>query len=146
MLQRGGLFASVVKLMDLGVFPRSNPYAWLRLNDIGLEAAITLFSDGVIQPEEWLAATINAANRGSIRRYSLKAVEEATALLPDSCYRESSHVREAKQAYGQQKVKPVRISSQRQAAHAVDRLWQIDTEVLTAAQQIAIQSMISYLS
>ena len=31
LLQRGGLFAKVVELMDVGVIPSSNPYAWLRL-------------------------------------------------------------------------------------------------------------------
>src|SRR5207248_11806559 len=31
LIERGGLFAKVVDLMDVGVIPSSNPYAWLRL-------------------------------------------------------------------------------------------------------------------
>src|SRR6185312_14496196 len=36
LMERGGLFARIVELMDVGVFPSSNPYAWLRLTDDGL--------------------------------------------------------------------------------------------------------------
>ena len=35
LLQRGGLFAKVVELMDVEVIPSSNPYAWLRLTPNG---------------------------------------------------------------------------------------------------------------
>src|SRR5438552_898054 len=30
LLQRNGIFAQLVRLMDVGVIPASNPYAWLR--------------------------------------------------------------------------------------------------------------------
>ena len=36
MLQRGGLLAQLVELMDVGVIPSSNPYAWLRLSAYGV--------------------------------------------------------------------------------------------------------------
>src|SRR4029077_13325956 len=40
LMESGGLFARIVELMDVGVFPASNPYAWLRLTDEGLERAL----------------------------------------------------------------------------------------------------------
>ena len=41
LLERGGLFARVVELMDVEVFPSSNPYAWLRLTDSGLRKVLS---------------------------------------------------------------------------------------------------------
>src|SRR5205823_1149800 len=41
LLHRAGLFAKVVELMDAGVLPSSNPYAWLRLTDAGLHRVIS---------------------------------------------------------------------------------------------------------
>lgn len=38
LLQRGGLFAKIVELMDVDVIPSSNPYAWLRLTADGLRS------------------------------------------------------------------------------------------------------------
>jgi hypothetical protein len=42
LVQRGGLFARIVDLMDAGVLPTSNPYAWLRLTTSGLTTALEL--------------------------------------------------------------------------------------------------------
>src|SRR6266498_1710898 len=36
LMQRAGLFAKIVNLMDVDVIPSSNPYAWLRLTAEGL--------------------------------------------------------------------------------------------------------------
>ncbi len=47
LLQRGGLFAKIVELMDVEVIPSSNPYAWLRLTADGLRYVLEHdFSDG----------------------------------------------------------------------------------------------------
>src|SRR5665213_2426663 len=54
LLQRGSLFAKIVELMDVGVIPSSNPYAWLRLTVAGLRKVIEdNFSEGEMA-EAWI--------------------------------------------------------------------------------------------
>jgi len=54
LLQRGGLFAKIVDLMDVEVIPSSNPYAWLRLTPTGLRKVIEdNFSEGA-SAETWM--------------------------------------------------------------------------------------------
>lgn len=100
LLERGGLFAQIVELMDVGVVPASNPYAWLRLTAHGLcRALIEHFTDGVA-PERWIESTIEAARIGDIQRYPLKFVESVTDSLPADCYRVGEEVRAVKRDLG----------------------------------------------
>src|SRR5258708_31489118 len=74
LLQRGGLFAKVVELMDVEVIPSSNPYAWLRLTSAGLRYVLEHdFSDGE-KAEHWIEQRILEARRGKAVRFPIKFV------------------------------------------------------------------------
>jgi ParB/Sulfiredoxin domain len=100
LLQRGGSFAKVVELMDVGVIPSSNPYAWLRLTDDGLEhVLLESFCDGV-QIAAWFEQRIAAARQGSGFRYTTYFVESATDDLDPGFYREDEDLRSVKRDLG----------------------------------------------
>jgi hypothetical protein len=100
LMERGGLFAKVVELMDLDIFPASNPYAWLRLTDEGLrKVLIDQFSkDDPLH--SWIEDTATAARLGNAQRYPLKFIEMVTAALPAGCYRHGEDVRAIKRDLG----------------------------------------------
>ncbi|MCC6497159.1 MAG: ParB-like nuclease domain-containing protein [Propionibacteriaceae bacterium] len=98
--ERGGLFARIVELMDVGVFPSSTPYAWLRLTDSGLAQVLReQFAEGH-DPEEWISAATDGAHLGTGQKYPLKYIELVTASLPADCYREDEDVRAIKRDLG----------------------------------------------
>jgi ParB-like chromosome segregation protein Spo0J len=100
LIQRGGLSASIVELMDVGVFPSSNPYAWLRLTDAGLEQALReKFANGD-EPDQWVSRVAEAARLGDIERYPLKFIEMVTAALPAECFNADEDVRAIKRDLG----------------------------------------------
>lgn len=100
LIERGGLFSRIVELMDVGVFPSSNPYAWLRLTDQGLERALReKFAKGN-DPEAWISAAADAARLGGTERYPLKYIEMVTAALPAECFRVGEDVRAIKRDLG----------------------------------------------
>ncbi|RYV50992.1 ParB/RepB/Spo0J family partition protein [Pengzhenrongella frigida] len=100
LLDRGGLFARIVELMDFGVLPASNPYAWLRLTETGLDRALrTHFSNGQ-EPDAWVDDVIHDVRLGRSVRYQLKDAETATASLPPECYRVGEDVRAIKRDLG----------------------------------------------
>ncbi|MDQ0375968.1 ParB/RepB/Spo0J family partition protein [Cellulomonas humilata] len=100
LLERGGLFAKIVELMDVGVFPASNPYAWLRLTETGLERAILVHFSSGQEPEAWIDGAVRDARLGQAARYQLKHVESVTASLPADCYRVGEDVRAIKRDLG----------------------------------------------
>lgn len=100
LLERGGLSARIVELMDVGVFPSSNPYAWLRLTDDGLERALReKFAKGE-DPEAWISSAADAARLGGTERYQLKYIEMVTAALPPECFHAGEDVRAIKRDLG----------------------------------------------
>jgi hypothetical protein len=100
LLQREGLFARVVELMDVGALPSSNPYAWLRLTDGGIEEALLRhFTDGV-DPETWIDQTIVVARQGQWVRFHTEFVETATGGLEPGHYREDAELRSVKRDIG----------------------------------------------
>jgi hypothetical protein len=100
LLQRGGLFAKVVELMDAEVIPSSNPYAWLRLTQAGLRYVIEHeFSDGE-KAEHWIEQCVLEAKRGKAVRFTIKFVEVTTDALPAEFYREGEEVRNVKRDLG----------------------------------------------
>jgi hypothetical protein len=100
LMERGGLFAKVVELMDVGVFPASNPYAWLRLTDEGLrKVLVDHFSNGD-HLNTWMDEKVTAARLGNVQRYPLKFIELVTAALPATCYRRGEDVRAIKRDLG----------------------------------------------
>lgn len=103
LLQRGGIFAKIVQLMDVEVVPSSNPYAWLRLTAAGLRKVIEdNFSDG--EPAEaWIEQAVTRARQGDPRRFPLKFVEAVTDALAQEYYRVGEDVRSIKRDLGQRK-------------------------------------------
>jgi hypothetical protein len=103
LLQRGGLFAKIVDLMDVEVIPSSNPYAWLRLTPAGLRKVIEdNFSEGE-SAETWVEQTIKQARQGDKLRFPIKMVETITDALPPEYYRVGEEVRSVKRDFGQRK-------------------------------------------
>lgn len=100
LLKRGGLFPRIVDLMDAGVLPASNPYAWLRLTSDGLKHVLTTsFSEG--KPiEHWIDEQISEAKRGSSFRYPTNFVETATSHLDAKFYRKDEEERSVKRDLG----------------------------------------------
>ena len=103
LLQRRGLFAKIVDLMDVEVIPSSNPYAWLRLTPAGLRKVIEdHFSEG--EPAEtWIEQMVKQARQGDKQRYHGKLVETITDALPPEYYRVGEEVRSVKRDLGQRK-------------------------------------------
>jgi len=100
LMERGGLFARIVQLMDLGVLPASNPYAWLRLTDEGLNRVICeSFAEGS-DADSWISKTAHAARLGRLDRYPLKYIEAVTTNLPADCFRVGEDVRAIKRHLG----------------------------------------------
>lgn len=100
LMERGGLFARVVDLMDVGVLPASNPYAWLRLTDEGLQKVLVEKFCKTANVHLWMADTVKAARLGQAQGYPIKFVEMVTAALPSNCYRHGEDVRAIKRDLG----------------------------------------------
>jgi hypothetical protein len=101
LMQRGGLFARIVEMMDADLFPASNPYAWLRLTAKGLEHVLKQnFCEDGEPPDEWIDRTILAARHGSVQRVPTAVVEATTRDLDPSCYREDEDLRLVKRDLG----------------------------------------------
>jgi len=101
LVQRGGLFVRVVELMDAGVFPSSNPFAWLRLTPEGLHHVLEQsFCEDSESPDEWIDRTISAAKQGNVQRVPTALVESSTGGLPPQYYREDEDLRLAKRDLG----------------------------------------------
>ncbi|WP_349878823.1 ParB/RepB/Spo0J family partition protein [Micromonospora sp. HUAS YX12] len=100
LLQRGGLFAKIVELMDVGVIPSSNPYAWLRLTGEGLKCVLKdSFCEG--EPiDAWVEGRIAAARQGNTLRFTTNFVESATGCLDPRFYRQDEDSRSVKRDLG----------------------------------------------
>ncbi len=94
LIQRGGLFASIVALMDEGVISSSNPFAWLRLTDDGLREALERRFTELGTAEDGIETRIARARRGDVAPYSLKDVEMATGSLSAQFFCEAEDVSE----------------------------------------------------
>jgi ParB-like chromosome segregation protein Spo0J len=104
LLQRRGLFAKVVELMDVGVIPSSNPYAWLRLTEAGLRYVLESdFTDGE-NAEQWIEQQVLEARRGKTVRFPIKFVEATTDALPAEFYREGEELRTVKRDLGHRRA------------------------------------------
>jgi ParB-like chromosome segregation protein Spo0J len=100
LLQRGGLFADVVELMDVGVVPSSNPYAWLRLTAKGLRYVLENDFTGGERAESWIEQRVVDARRGRGIRFTIKFVETVTDGLSAEYYRQDEELRTAKRDLG----------------------------------------------
>lgn len=103
LLQRGGLFAKIVELMDVDVIPSSNPYAWLRLTAAGLRKVLEdNFTEGE-RAEAWIGRIATSARQGDVTRFPIKFVEATTDALTPEYYREGEDVRLVKRDLGQRR-------------------------------------------
>jgi hypothetical protein len=98
LIQRGGLFEATVNLMDVGILPSSNPYAWLRLSEVGIRFVFENSITNGIHAEDWIESQISNP-RGS-RSFTLRQVEELTSGLAGDCYRGDRLLRSKKQKIG----------------------------------------------
>lgn len=146
LLQRGGLFAKIVDLMDVGVLPASNPYAWLRLTDGGLLHALRRsFADGDTV-DQWIEERIARARRGEGAPYPLKFVESATGDLPSGCYREVGEVRNLKRELGLRRAAASKTSIPRQdPSEALANLTMVADLSPDRVLQVAARSLSEYL-
>lgn len=105
LMQRGGLFAKVVTLMDVEVFPSSNPFAWLRLTVKGIHQVLEVFASKNKSVEDWIEHTLHQAQQGRTVLYPATVIESVTGSLPDDCYLSSGEERSAKKDRGLQRTK-----------------------------------------
>jgi hypothetical protein len=105
LIQRGGLFAQVVSLMDTEVFPSSNPFAWLRLSAKGIRQVFEVFTSKNESAESWIEASLHGVKQGRTVRYPSDVVESVTGSLPDDCYQSSGEERSVKKGLGLQRTK-----------------------------------------
>jgi ParB-like chromosome segregation protein Spo0J len=148
LLQREGLFARIVDLMDVGVLPASNPYAWLRLTADGLKRVLETEFAGDAPVEEWIESRIMRARRGDVAPYQLKAVEAATDSLPAKYYLAGEEVRSQKRDLGLRRaaaVKKKQPALDFDASEAIDHLLKVSKASEDKVLQLAAASMASYL-
>lgn len=101
LLERGGLFGHVVDLMDVEVFPSSNPYAWLRLTEEGLRKVMIEQFCQSQHIDAWVGEACAIARLGvPFQRYPLKFVELVTGALPARYYRNGEDMRAVKRDLG----------------------------------------------
>jgi ParB-like chromosome segregation protein Spo0J len=100
LLQRGGLAARIVELMDVGVIPSSNPYAWLRLKDKGLRRVLEENLTEGEPAEKWIEQTVLATRQGQAARYITSYIESITGSLDDEYYLADEDVRSVKRDLG----------------------------------------------
>lgn len=141
LIQRGGLFAGVVDLMDAGVVPASNPYAWLRLTEGGLRAAIEMHLAGGETAEAWLSDSLQRAASGHMQRLSLQAVETVTGGLPPDCYREGEDVRSQKRSLGLRRGKQSLDEETRDFDSALRNVRSVAQHSADAVLRVAAQSL-----
>lgn len=115
LLQRGDLFAGVVKLMDVGILPSSNPFAWLRLTKHGLRSVMETYLAQGVAAETWIAESLEEAKRRPVRSLPLKFVEAITGDLTPDCYLQDERVRAMKQELGLRRA----VAKKRTAARSV---------------------------
>jgi hypothetical protein len=145
MLQRGGLFEKLVELMDVGVIPASNPYAWLRLNTRGLRFVIeSRFSDSE-SAEKWIDDRIKRARQGFISRFPNIFVEDATRGLPPECYREAQDVRNQKRDLGKRRALTQEVSPTSNNTEALEHLSRVSRRSREPVLRIAARSLQGYL-
>ncbi len=146
LIQRGGLFARLVELMDVGVVPASNPYAWLRLEADGLEHVLVVHFARSEEVEAWIDERIARARRGDIAPYPLKYVETVTSDLPSTFYAAPEEVRNLKRDLGLRRAAAVgKSDSVRDTRKAVQYLKTISDLSAEPVLRVAARSLTTYL-
>jgi ParB-like chromosome segregation protein Spo0J len=152
LLKRGELSARIVELMDVGVIPSSNPFAWLRLTDAGIRAALEQnFAEEGETAEAWLDERISAARQGHAARYITTFVESATDGLGADCYREDEEVRTLKRDLGQRRAGALaeakkKPAPRRDVSAAISHLKQVSKRSPDPVLKSAARSLQAYLT
>lgn len=145
LMERENLFATVVALMDLGVVPSSNPYAWLRLTEIGLQKVLSESFARDTPLDEWVAAVTSSARRGDqVTRFPIKFVETVTDALPAEFYRVTSDVRAVKRDLGLRKSRS-RTIRDFDSEKALANLSSVSRDSPDPVLRMAASSFIGYL-
>lgn len=146
LIERGGLFERIVELMDVGVLPASNPYAWLRLTCRGLECVLEVsFTDGEAIGE-WIDSRIARARRGDVASYSLKYIEVATGSLPSFLYREAEDVRAMKRDLGLRRAAAIPKSmATDEVRRAMNNLLRVSEQSHDPVLRVVAHSLTVYL-
>jgi hypothetical protein len=146
LMARGGLFSRVVDLMDVGVLPASNPYAWLRLTDEGLQRVLVERFSKTEDVHLWLEEAVKAARLGQAQRYPIKFVEMVTAALPANCYRHNEDVRAIKRDLGLRRAVAVAgKSATADCAPAIKHLSKVVRHSQDVVLRAAAESLQAYL-
>jgi len=146
MIQRGGLLAKLVELMDVRVIPSSNPYAWLRLTPDGIRTVLErAFSDG--EPaEEWIEQRIVRARRGDVAPIPRKMIDAETDNLPPDCYREDEEVRTLKRDLGLRRAQPQQLARiAEDTKTAILHLTEVSKRSTDVVLQSVARSLVGYL-
>ena len=148
LMERSGLFSRVVELMDVGVFPSSNPYAWLRLTDDGLRKVLVDQFSKSENVHSWMDDAAASARAGVAReRYPLKFIELVTAALPAKCYRNGEDVRAIKRDLGLRRAALHRLNaSQPDAGDALKHLSRVAKRSQEPVLRSAAQALQAYLA
>jgi hypothetical protein len=145
MLERRGLFADLVELMDVGVIPASNPYAWLRLNTKGVRYVLeSSFSDGEAA-EQWIESRITSARQGLASRFPINFIEASTNGLPPEFYRENEQVRILKRDLGRRRAGLSQAKIALDATEAIEHLTRISKRSPEPVLRSAARSLTRYL-
>jgi CRP-like cAMP-binding protein len=140
LLQREGLFARIVELMDVGVLPASNPYAWLRLTKHGIRSILeSSFAADSESAEEWIDQRVLEAGQSSPLRFTTKFVEAATDDLPPECYREGQDLRLVKKDLGLRRASSSKIATSITPAAALSGTRHHLTEVSGKSPDVVLQ-------
>jgi len=142
LVHRGGLFARLVRLMDAGIIPASNPYAWLRLTSVGLRFILERhFADGQ-RPETWIEERIRRALLGQPAPFPIKFVEAVTSSLPAAYYREGEQLRTLKKKLGLRRAARIKIKDPTDALVNLARVGQRSKDPVL---RVAARSLQLYL-
>ncbi len=145
LVQRGGLFVKIVELMDVGVFPASTPYAWLRLKaDVGVRAVIETYLSAGEDAEIWINRAISQARHGAVQRLPLKYVEQITGSLSPEHYQMDEAMRSVKRDLGLRKN--AGASSRTDVSDAVRHLKTIQARSTEPVLKEAARSLQEYLT
>jgi hypothetical protein len=144
LLQRGGLFAKIVSLMDVAIFPSSNPYAWLRLTADGIEKVLLeCFTDGA-EPHSWIERSALSSRQGQLVRFPIKYVETVTASLSAEFYRVAPEVRNIKRDLGLRRG-TLSSSTKLESERAIANLIRVSIKSRDPVLQSAANSLKEYL-
>jgi len=147
LIRRGGLFEQLVELMDVGVFPSSNPFAWLRLDPQagGLRLIFEHLAKDDETAEAWVERMLPAARQGLGNRYTNVEVEVMTGGLPDEYYRGDAELRHVKQGLGMRRTNGTTPKPQRSTAAAVRHLNLVARDSSDLVLKSAAASFKAYL-